>query len=68
MEMDDFSHDPKAITEFRKEMDVGYDLVLGSRHIDGVRVMNTTFSATQSRAVCMSADDGHAAHRSHRGI
>jgi dolichol-phosphate mannosyltransferase len=45
MEMDcDFSHDPKAIAEFRKEMDVGYDLVLGSRYIDGVRVMNWPLS------------------------
>ena len=45
MEMDcDFSHDPKAIAEFRKEMDAGYDLVLGSRYIDGVRVMNWPLS------------------------
>jgi dolichol-phosphate mannosyltransferase len=45
MEMDcDFSHDPKAIADFRKEMAAGYDLVLGSRYIDGVRVMNWPLS------------------------
>ena len=71
MEMDcDFSHDPKAIAEFRKEMDAGYDLVLGSRYIDGVRDELAAFSApTQSRCGSVRpTDDRHATHRSHGGI
>ena len=45
MEMDcDFSHDPKAIPLFREEIANGHDLVLGSRYIDGVRVMNWPLS------------------------
>ena len=39
-EMDaDFSHDPLDIPRFLKEME-HYDLVLGSRYINGVRVLN----------------------------
>jgi dolichol-phosphate mannosyltransferase len=39
-EMDaDFSHDPLDIPRFLKEMD-RYDLVIGSRYINGVRVLN----------------------------
>ena len=39
-EMDaDFSHDPKEIPNFLKNMKE-YDLVAGSRYVDGVRVLN----------------------------
>jgi len=39
-EMDaDFSHDPKEIPNFLKKADE-YDLVIGSRYINGVRVLN----------------------------
>jgi len=39
-EMDaDFSHDPKEIINFLKEIE-NYDLVLGSRYISGVNVVN----------------------------
>jgi dolichol-phosphate mannosyltransferase len=41
MEMDcDFSHDPKEIPNFRDKIMEGYDLVLGSRYVDGIRVLN----------------------------
>lgn len=42
-EMDaDFSHDPKAIPKFLEKINEGegYDLVIGSRYINGVTVMN----------------------------
>jgi len=40
-EMDaDFSHDPKYLKEFIKKIDEGYDLVIGSRYIDGISVLN----------------------------
>ena len=40
-EMDaDFSHDPKYLPEFLKGMEEGYDLVVGSRYINGVSVVN----------------------------
>jgi len=43
-EMDaDFSHDPKAIPEFLEEIK-HYDLVLGSRYLKGVTVMNWPLS------------------------
>ncbi|KPK71336.1 dolichyl-phosphate beta-D-mannosyltransferase [candidate division TA06 bacterium SM1_40] len=43
-EMDaDFSHDPKVIPEFLKKL-VDYDLVLGSRYLDGVSVINWPMS------------------------
>ncbi len=43
-EMDaDFSHDPKAITEFLEEIKEA-DLVLGSRYLDGITVMNWPLS------------------------
>jgi dolichol-phosphate mannosyltransferase len=35
----DFSHDPREIKNFQKIMDI-YDLVIGSRYIYGVRVIN----------------------------
>ncbi|MBM4170607.1 MAG: polyprenol monophosphomannose synthase [Ignavibacteria bacterium] len=35
----DFSHDPKEIENFQKIIDI-YDLVIGSRYIYGVRVIN----------------------------
>jgi dolichol-phosphate mannosyltransferase len=39
-EMDaDFSHDPGAIAEFLEKIQA-YDLVLGSRYLDGITVMN----------------------------
>lgn len=45
MEMDcDFSHDPKEISNFRNKMDEGYDLTLGSRYSNGVRVINWPLS------------------------
>jgi len=40
-EMDaDFSHDPKYLPEFIQEIEKGYDLVVGSRYINGVSVVN----------------------------
>jgi dolichol-phosphate mannosyltransferase len=39
-EMDaDFSHDPGAVTEFLEKIK-NYDLVVGSRYLDGITVMN----------------------------
>ena len=44
MEMDcDFSHNPKEIANFLK-INEGYDLVLGSRYLNGIRVMNWPIS------------------------
>ena len=44
MEMDaDFSHDPKMIPTFLKEIE-DYDLVVGSRYIKGVNVVNWPMS------------------------
>jgi dolichol-phosphate mannosyltransferase len=44
VEMDaDFSHDPREIPNMQKAMD-NADLVLGSRYIDGVRVVNWPLS------------------------
>jgi len=43
-EMDaDFSHDPKTINEFIKSIS-NYDLVIGSRYIEGVNVVNWPLS------------------------
>lgn len=40
-EMDaDFSHDPKYLPEFLAKMEEGYDLVVGSRYINGISVVN----------------------------
>lgn len=45
MEMDcDFSHDPKEIPNFRDKIIAGHDLVLGSRYVNGVRVLNWPMS------------------------
>ena len=45
MEMDcDFSHNPKEIANFLKKIKQGYDLVLGSRYLNGIRVMNWPIS------------------------
>ena len=45
MEMDcDFSHNPKEIANFLKKINEGYDLVLGSRYLNGIRVMNWPIS------------------------
>lgn len=46
MEMDcDFSHDPKEIPNFRKKIEEGFDLVLGSRYCGGgIRVLNWPMS------------------------
>ncbi|HPS64271.1 MAG TPA: polyprenol monophosphomannose synthase [Ignavibacteria bacterium] len=44
-EMDaDFSHDPKYLPEFIKKLDAGYDLVVGSRYINGISVVNWPLS------------------------
>ena len=44
-EMDaDFSHDPKYLPEFLKKMDEGFDLVIGSRYINGISVVNWPIS------------------------
>lgn len=44
MEMDaDFSHDPKMVPHFLKEIEE-YDLVIGSRYIKGVNVVNWPMS------------------------
>lgn len=40
-EMDaDFSHDPKYLPEFVQLIEKGYDLVVGSRYINGISVVN----------------------------
>ena len=40
-EMDaDFSHDPKYLPVFITEIEKGYDLVVGSRYINGISVVN----------------------------
>lgn len=40
-EMDaDFSHDPKYLPEFLSKMEEGYDLVVGSRYVNGISVVN----------------------------
>ena len=40
-EMDaDFSHDPNSIPSFLSKISEGYDLVLGSRYLNGVTVVN----------------------------
>ncbi|MAS98628.1 MAG: dolichyl-phosphate beta-D-mannosyltransferase [Kiritimatiellaceae bacterium] len=45
MEMDcDFSHNPTEIPNFRSKMKEGYHLVLGSRYIGGIRIMNWPLS------------------------
>jgi dolichol-phosphate mannosyltransferase len=44
-EMDaDFSHDPKYLPEFLVKIDEGYDMVVGSRYINGVSVLNWPMS------------------------
>ena len=45
MEMDcDFSHDPKEIPNFRDKAMADSDLVLGSRYVGGIRVINWPLS------------------------
>ncbi len=40
-EMDaDFSHDPKYLPEFLENIEKGYDLVVGSRYVNGISVIN----------------------------
>lgn len=40
-EMDaDFSHDPKYLNTFIEKIETGYDLVIGSRYINGISVLN----------------------------
>ncbi|MCX7834183.1 MAG: glycosyltransferase, partial [Ignavibacteria bacterium] len=40
-EMDaDFSHDPKYLPKFLDNIEKGYDLVVGSRYVNGVSVIN----------------------------
>ena len=40
-EMDaDFSHDPKYLNIFIEKIEAGYDLVIGSRYINGISVLN----------------------------
>ena len=44
IEMDaDFSHDPKELPNFLARIDEGADLVVGSRYVNGVRVLNWSF-------------------------
>lgn len=44
-EMDaDFSHDPKALPSFMEKLKEGYDLVIGSRYIQGIAVVNWPLS------------------------
>ena len=44
-EMDaDFSHDPKYLPAFLKKMNEGFDLVIGSRYVQGVSVINWPIS------------------------
>ena len=45
MEMDcDFSHDPNEIPNFRDAVITGADLVLGSRYVGGIRILNWPLS------------------------
>ena len=45
MEMDcDFSHNPKEIPNFRSKMEEGYHLILGSRYVGGIRILNWPLS------------------------
>ena len=40
-EMDaDFSHDPKYLNNFVEQINLGYDLVIGSRYVRGISVVN----------------------------
>ena len=40
-EMDaDLSHDPAEIPNFIRKMEEGFDLVIGSRYLDGIRIIN----------------------------
>ncbi len=44
-EMDaDLSHDPAEIPSFLKALDAGADLVIGSRYLDGIRIINWPLS------------------------
>lgn len=44
-EMDaDFSHDPKYLPAFLKKIDEGFDIVVGSRYIQGISVLNWPLS------------------------
>lgn len=44
-EMDaDFSHDPKYLNNFIRQLDNGFDLVVGSRYINGISVVNWPIS------------------------
>lgn len=44
-EMDaDFSHDPKYLKDFIEKIMEGYDLVIGSRYINGISVLNWPLS------------------------
>ena len=44
IEMDaDFSHDPNELPNFIARIDEGADLVIGSRYVNGVRVLNWSF-------------------------
>ncbi len=44
-EMDaDFSHDPKYLNSFIDKIDEGFDLVVGSRYINGISVVNWPIS------------------------
>lgn len=43
-EMDaDFSHDPNELPNFIRKLEQGADLVIGSRYVNGVRVLNWSF-------------------------
>ncbi|HEY3175059.1 MAG TPA: polyprenol monophosphomannose synthase [Candidatus Polarisedimenticolia bacterium] len=43
-EMDaDFSHDPRELPHFLAKLSQGADLVIGSRYVNGVRVLNWSF-------------------------
>jgi dolichol-phosphate mannosyltransferase len=43
-EMDaDFSHDPQALPQFLDKLKDGADVVIGSRYVNGVRVLNWSF-------------------------
>lgn len=45
LEMDaDLSHDPQAVSSFIRALDASADLVLGSRYMEGVRVLNWPIS------------------------
>ena len=47
----DFSHDPAALPTLVAPLDVGFDVVIGSRYIEGGSIPNWACSTTTGRCV-----------------